>query len=171
LSAKNRTGKRVVFGALLIVVLVVGAIVFSLRLGGETIARVPVGEKPVGTIFHLAGPRKVTFWTDLVVTHDGISPSTSNDSLPHVADYVITVTHDGKDLPDLRCNPFDSNVARRSGKISKMGEPSGRSYDGLLNGCGFEGKPGDYVLTVRLEWRTRDPRIILKKTELLVRAD
>lgn len=158
---------------LAVLVIVGGAItlvVMALTAGGDEVARVAVYDAPASTTFRLDAPSAVTLWTDLDVIHRDISPQGSNDELPHVLDYVVTVTRDGAPVTELRCNPFDSNFARTSGKRSSMGEPSGRSYDGLLNGCAFDAAPGSYVVTARRQWRMQDPRISFVKTEVIIRV-
>lgn len=168
---------KVVSGCLLALLVIAllgifgGVMYFVLHLGSEVVAHVTVSETPASATFRLDAPKKLALWTDLEVTHDGFGVRSPNDSLPHVLDYAITVERDGARVADLRCNPFDSNVARTSGSKSPMGEPSSRSYDGLLNGCTLDGAPGTYVITVRREWRARDPRIVFQKTDLLVRAE
>ncbi len=149
---------------------VIAAVVLSLRAGGDEVARVAVYDAPASAPFRLDVPSEVTLWTDLDVTHGDISAQASNDELPHVLDYAVTITRDGQRVAELLCNPFDSNFARTSAKRSSMGEPSGRSYDGLLNGCAFDAPPGSYVVTARRQWRMQDPRVSFRKTELILRA-
>lgn len=177
MSEKAPSGKDAAKGCLLILFLlaVVGGVaaivVFSLRAGGDDVARLTVSEAPSSASFRIEAPSEVTLWTDLDVTHRDISTQSSNDELPHVVDYVVTVTRDGAKVADLRCNPFDSNVMRRSGKHTAMGSPEGRFYDGRLNGCAFDAEPGTYAITARSQRVAEDARIVFRKSELVVRAN
>lgn len=173
-AAKHEPSARLGCAILLLFVVLIGgtiaAVVLTLRAGGDTVLRLAVTDTPISATIHLDARRDVTFWTEIDVTHRGISPRTSNDDLPHVVDYVVTVTSQGATIAEQHCNPFDSNFAKWTGTRSSMGEDSGRSYDGRINGCGLALEPGDYVITVRREWLAHDPRITLHKSDLLLRA-
>lgn len=173
-GTKNKPSARLGCAILLLFVVLIGGtiagFVVTFRAGGDTVLRIAVEDSPVSGTIHLDAHRDVTFWTEIDVSHRGISPNTSNDKLPHVVDYVVTVTSQGATIAEQRCNPFDSNFAKWSGKTSSIGEDPGRTYDGRINGCGLELLPGDYTITARREWLAKDPRITLHKSDLLLRA-
>lgn len=165
-----KLGCAVLLLAVVLVGGIVAAVVLTLKAGGDTLARIPLTDEPASVTIRVDAPKAITLWTELDVTHAGISPRESNDDLPHVIDYVVVVTRDGTRVVELRCNPFDSNFAKWSSKKESYGEDPGRAYDGRINGCAFDVPPGEYVVEARREWVGRDPRIRFAKTDLIVRG-
>ena len=109
-------------------------------------------------------------WADIDISHEGIGTGSPNSSLPHVVDWVVSLEREGAEPVTRRCNPFDSNYARVSGSTSPMGEPSTRSYDGLIRGCAFPVTPGTYTVRVNEAPNAPDPRIRFRRRVMHLRT-
>ena len=158
-----------VLAVLCILGVAVAAIVMSLGAGGETVARFALTDAPLEQPFSLAEGRTVEVWTDIEMTHRGISYHAANDDLPHVLDYVIEIRRGAQSVLELRCNPFDSNVARTSYYGASSGT-NGRSYDGRVRSCSFELPAGAYSVVARRETVRPDARFHFSKTDLILRT-
>jgi len=136
----------------------------------RALARLALASEPAEAKFELGRATAVQVWADIDVRHDGISTMSPNSSLPHVADYVIEFRGEAGVAGSLRCNPFDSNVALTSGTHSSIGEPSGRYYDGRLNGCHVQLPAGTYSVRAWLEPSgAPNPSVVLRKSDLVLR--
>jgi hypothetical protein len=159
----------------LAIVGVIAGVVWGVRKlmsANEALVRMSLSEQASEASFELEEETTVEVWADLEIVHPGISPHTANVDLPHVVDYVVELeTSEGAASESLRCNPFDSHVAKTSGKHNSIGEPAGRSYDGRLEGCALRLPADSYVLRARLEpVEDAEGRIRLVKTGLILRA-
>lgn len=173
---RQRAGdRRAFFGCLAalaglaVLGLAVAAVIFNFKAGGETVLAMPLSQTPSQRSFSLAGTRRVEVWTDLEVTHAGISYRVPNDELPHVLDYGVEVKRGSETVVQLRCNPFDSNFAKTS-YYGSSGGIDNRSYDGRIRSCSFSAPAGQYTVVAALRPVGEDPRIVFKKTVLILRA-
>ena len=80
----------------------VTAIVMRLTAGGNDLIRLRLPDAPVKRDFVTEGDGLVEIWTDLELTHRGVSYQTANEDLPHVLDDVVAIEKDGKSLRAIR---------------------------------------------------------------------
>lgn len=162
--------------ALFIVVpaLIGGIIFLVMRLtgGGEVLARMPLSPSPSEMTLQLKAETPIQVWTYVDMRHPGISAMSATEDLPHVIDYVIEVRpagSAGSPQASLRCNPFDSHIAKTSGTYNSIGEPSGRYYDGLVGACALRLPAGTYTVRAHRQAVSADARFTFSKTELILR--
>jgi len=149
--------------------LAAAAVFLNFKAGGTTVVRMALDQQPRQQSFELGGQRQVEVWTDLEVTHAGISYRLPNDELPHVLDYAVEIERGGQTVAKMRCNPFDSNFAKTS-YYGASGGIDKRSYDGRIRSCGFSAPAGQYKVVARLQPLETDSRIAFQKTVLILRA-
>ena len=166
---KSFFGCLLVVAALAVVGVAIAAVVMSLRAGGDTVARIALTESPAEQAFSLAAASTVEVWTDLELTHRGISYMVANEDLPHVIDYQIDIRRDGRLLHSMTCNPFESNFARQSYYGASSGT-DGRSYDGRIRDCAFQLPAGTYSVVARRETFRPDARFRFERTVLILRT-
>lgn len=136
------------------IVALIAAVVWGIRwfrADTSSVVHMELTREPAESSFELEDEAVVQVWADLEITHPGISPSTANDELPHMFDYVIEIRGPEGLASELRCNPFDSHVARTSGTQNSVGQTAGRSYDGRLEDCAVRLPAGAYTIRAVLE--------------------
>lgn len=139
--------------------------------GGSTLGRIEMQAEPRSIEIEVEDAGTLQVWADVEITHRGISPNIPAKKLPHVIDYVVELSGGDGEPRVQRCNPFASNVMRRSDVTNSVGKAAGRRYDGLVQRCGFTVQPGSYTVTAHIEAVDPDSRVSLQKNELVLRLD
>ncbi len=136
------------------------------------LARIELSPSPAQAAFKLEKETTVQVWADLDVNHRGFSAMSDSAALPHVLDYVVELNGEHGVHASLRCNPFNSHIARTSGSRSSIGSPAGRYYDGLLDRCAVRLPAGAYTIRAHREAvGAPDGRITFLKTALVLRTE